>query len=123
MTGRVVLCNGLYSEAEVLSVLKECSLLISTSRSEGFSMSILEAMGCGVPIIAYNCCAGVRQQVTDQTGILVPSGHIPKLSDAMSELMGDAHRRFTLGINALQHVQQWSDDNIVAKWYGLFNNN
>lgn len=60
--------------------------LINTSRSEGVPVSMMEAISCGIPIVATNV-GGVNELVCDETGILV-EGDID--SSALTEVIKEA---------------------------------
>ncbi len=55
MKDRIVFA-GMLGRDDVLSCLAGAALLLQPSRSEGLSMSILEAMACGVPVLISHAC-------------------------------------------------------------------
>ena len=87
----------------------------STDRSEAFGIAALEALSCGVPVIASDL-PGVRTIVRDRhTGLLVPPGSSSALALSMAELlsatiarqqMGDAARRMVTEEYASSHRQK-----------------
>jgi glycosyltransferase involved in cell wall biosynthesis len=82
-----VLFTGLLTNP--MPVLPRLRALVVTSRSEAASLSILEAMMCGVPVIASRV-GGNPELVTDGvTGVLVESGDAAGLADAMVCLLTD----------------------------------
>jgi glycosyltransferase involved in cell wall biosynthesis len=85
-TDRIV---ELYAEAEVAAV---------PSLYEGFSLPAIEAMACGVPIVATTGGALPEVVGTDgETGLLVPPGDPGALAAALLRGLGDAGLRGRLG--------------------------
>lgn len=63
--------NGLKGE-EKIKTLQNAKLLISPiEREEPFGMTLIEAMSCGTPVIAYDCGASSELILDGQTGFLV----------------------------------------------------
>lgn len=79
-------CGALPHEA-VMEFYKNTSvhLFVSTSRSEGVPVSMMEAMSFGIPVMA-TAVGGVPELVSDRIGVLLPANPLPeeiaqKLSD------------------------------------------
>lgn len=53
--------------------LKNSDIFVSTSLYEGMSNVILEAMACGLPIIATDCKGGTKEIIENKYGILIPN--------------------------------------------------
>jgi glycosyltransferase involved in cell wall biosynthesis len=64
--------------------LAQCHLYVQPSLSEGFGIAMVEAMGCGLPVIA-TAEGGMREIIDDGcTGWLLPSASAPAIADAIS---------------------------------------
>ena len=63
--------------------------------NDGGCRGVLEAMACGVPVIAGD--DGAPPELVGETGRVVGAGDIAALSRALSELLGDPGRARTLG--------------------------
>ncbi|NLM10786.1 MAG: glycosyltransferase family 4 protein [Clostridiaceae bacterium] len=71
---------------DVPSLLAACDAVVSTSQSEGLPFNIIEAMGCGLPVIASDI-KGHRELVEHgRTGLLYEPGNIYKLTECMITL-------------------------------------
>ena len=74
----------------VEEILASTDLFLMASESESFGLAALEAMSCGVPVVAYRA-GGVPEVVTDgETGVLVPVGAVEEAAEAGAAILGDA---------------------------------
>jgi glycosyltransferase involved in cell wall biosynthesis len=97
------------------------SLFVFSSRFEGFGMVLIEAMACGLPVISFDCPCGPKDIVRHQEdGILVPSGDITLLANAMNQLMSDDILRHDMSSKAVLNVRRFQLDVITQKWKSLF---
>ncbi|HWW74534.1 MAG TPA: glycosyltransferase family 4 protein, partial [Pyrinomonadaceae bacterium] len=91
---------GQIDEDEVPALLASLDLFVSASRTESFGMAMVEALACGVPVVA-TATEGAREIVEDGvTGSLVPVGDVNKLASAVAALLEDEGRRRRLGEGA-----------------------
>jgi glycosyltransferase involved in cell wall biosynthesis len=82
---------------DVAGVLARSEVFVLSSRSEGFPVSILEAMAAGLPVVATDV-GGVGEAVVDgETGFLVPPGDPRALAAALERLVADPALRLGLG--------------------------
>jgi glycosyltransferase involved in cell wall biosynthesis len=71
-----------------------------TSKAEGTSMSILEAMASGCCVVATDVGGNGALLDHGAAGVLVPSGDIAALADRLSAVLGDADQRRRFGERA-----------------------
>jgi glycosyltransferase involved in cell wall biosynthesis len=99
----------------------ESSLFVCTSRFEGFGMGIIEAMACGLPVVAFDCLWGPRSIITDgEDGLLVENGNIGKMAETLNSLLQDPYKIEIMGKHARENVQRFNIDVIAEKWKKLF---
>lgn len=81
-------------------------LLTVTSRSEGMPLAVLEAMACGVPVVAF--AVGGLPEVVEfgTTGLLKSPGDWGGLVDQIVDLLGQAERRAAFGRAARRRVEE-----------------
>jgi glycosyltransferase involved in cell wall biosynthesis len=83
---------------DVPDLLANSQIFVLSTHYEGAPISILEAMRCGLPIVATNV-NGIPEQVADRvTGLLVPHQDVDALAAAISTLIKDPDRRQQMGI-------------------------
>jgi glycosyltransferase involved in cell wall biosynthesis len=70
------------------SFLAAFDVLISSSRTEGLPMVLLEAMSAGTPVVAFGV-GGIPQLLNENTGWVVPPGDVHRLAEAAQEALGD----------------------------------
>ncbi|MFI5339629.1 MAG: glycosyltransferase family 4 protein [Candidatus Methylomirabilales bacterium] len=108
--------------ADVASYLKAADLLVLPSRAEGMSNTILEAMACGLPIVATDLI-GNREVMGDdgQVGRLVPPGDPAALAEAIGTLLRTATLRDKLGEAARAMVAERFDmQRVVTQYVSLY---
>jgi glycosyltransferase involved in cell wall biosynthesis len=66
---------------------------------EGYGMVVAEALARGLPVVA-TATGGIRELVADEAGILVPSGNVSLLAEALTDVVGDATLRLRLANGA-----------------------
>jgi glycosyltransferase involved in cell wall biosynthesis len=85
------------ARADIPELLSLSDVFVLSSRSEGFPVSILEAMAAGLPAVATDV-GGVAEAVEDgETGFLVPPADSEALARALERLVSDADLRRRLG--------------------------
>lgn len=104
---------------DVASVLASASINLLTSKFEGFPMSILEAASVGVPTIAFDCSAGVRELIPKGAGVLVAPDDRDAYAAELRRIMSDATARSTLGASALGSVQRFQGPAVAMRWFDL----
>lgn len=96
--------RGWVSGPEKEQVLSEAQIFILPSYSEGMPNSVLEAMCCGLPVVATPV-GGVPHLVADGGSLLVTPGSSHEMAEALGKLLPDAELRKTMGICNRQHAQ------------------
>jgi len=96
---------------------KAASLYVLSSRFEGFSNTLAEAMASGLPAISFDCDTGPSDIITDGVnGFLIPPGNILAMREAMRRLMRDEQLRNEMGQKAIRVRAKFSLEAIMQKW-------
>jgi len=100
-----------------------CDIYVLSSRVEGLSNSLLEAMACGMPSVAFDCETGPREIIRpDIDGLLVTPVEDPQaLAAALSGLMHDKQARKTLASRAVDVRDRFSMRRVLSLWQEVFN--
>ncbi len=101
---------------DVASVLAASDVFVLPSHFEGLPMSVIEAMLCGLPVVATNI-RGPREQVEDgSTGLLVPVADTGALRAALLRVQADAMLRQRMGAaGRARAVLDFNEKTVVAK--------
>jgi glycogen synthase len=109
-------CPGFLDRRDLAAELARAHVFAAPSRYEGGpGLVYLEAMACGVPIVAP-AGSGVEEVVADgETGLLVSPRDTTALTEAITRLLDDADLRGRLGTAARAFVVQEHDCAIGAE--------
>lgn len=114
---------------DLVGLLNAADVFISTSRGEGFGLTLAEAAACGVPVIAQNVSA--IPEIVGPGGILVEplteitvfSGQdlwladAPAFTEALESLYASRRRRREMGLAARDHVTKFSWDFAAERFH------
>jgi len=105
----------------VAPYLQQATMLVLPSLSEGMPNVVLEAMACGLPVIATRV-GGIVDIIADgENGLLVDAQHPDQLYEAMKRLFTDRQLADWLGRQALKTIErQFSIDSIVNRYSALY---
>ena len=106
---------------DVVGLLSVSDLFLLPSLQESFGLSALEAMACGVPVVASNV-GGLPEVVTDGvTGFLHPPADVQRMADSAIAILSDPdlHARMAAA-GARLSVERFSADRIVPQYEELY---
>jgi glycosyltransferase involved in cell wall biosynthesis len=90
---------------DVATILKNLDVFALSSRTEGFSIACIEAMACGIPVVATR--SGGPQQILDEScGILVPTDDPAALAEGICRLALEPRLAAALSQAALSRVRE-----------------
>lgn len=82
---------------DVPDLLAAMDVFVLCSRSEGYSMALVEASTSALPIVATDVGGNAEIVQEGATGLIVPAGEPARLADAMGRLAHDASLRHRMG--------------------------
>lgn len=88
--------SGSRTAAGLARLYSTAAVVVSPSLGECLSTVVLEAMFCGAAVVATDV-GGIREQLDEDTGVVVPPRDSAALARAISALLADAGRRRRMG--------------------------
>lgn len=121
---RQVRRHGLWDRVEVVTSVPDLPGVWATSavcaiasRSEGFALGALEAMAAGVPVVAFDAAAGVRELVEHEgNGLLVAPESVAGLAAALLRIATDETLRRKLGDAAAVTSRGYEAGALAERW-------
>ena len=117
---KVILFSGLQSN--VYPFLKESDCFILPSKYEGMPVTLIEAMGCGLPIIASEV-GGVPDMIANEESGLLIHATIKELVFAMKRVMADERLREKLGSCALANSKRFTSRAMFEGYDKVYSDN
>ena len=106
----------------IIEKYKESSICVLSSRYEGFSLVLLEAMACGVPVVSFDCPYGPRNIIRNgEDGLLVEEKNPQALADGICRFIEDESLRQQFGAKARENIRRFSKEAIMQQWMDTFN--
>jgi colanic acid/amylovoran biosynthesis glycosyltransferase len=104
---------------EVLQVLQSGDIFLHTAVSEGIPNSLIEAMACGLPVIAADC-GGIREALDHEVeGLIVPTRDAIATADAILRLGRSENARRKMGSAGRERVLRQFDLEKQAEEFSL----
>ncbi len=106
---------------DIEQVYSDSSLYVLSSRFEGFGLVLVEAMSCGLPVVAFDCPWGPRSIIHQgEDGLLVPNGDMDQMAAAIVGLIRNDDRRLMLSAQAVKTSERYHIEDIALQWKKLF---
>ncbi len=105
LQGRVIF-PGYVADEDLGALLSGAEAFVFPSLYEGFGIPVLEAGGCGVPVITSNTSS--LPEVAGDAALLVDPLDVDAIADAMYRLVTDASLRAELARRGLENVKRFS---------------
>lgn len=103
--------------ADPESYYRSLDVYVNTSRDEGLPLSVLEAMACGIPVVAP-LVGGIPEIIADGVeGFLVRSRRPTEFAGSCVTLIKDRDLRITMGRNASMRARLHYSDRRMAECY------
>ena len=93
---------------QIRQYLSAADVYVFPSRREGFPVAPLEAMACGLPIVASSApgVADIFEEGEKSGGLVVPVGDVASLAKNLGFLLDDDEAARILGMRARERVEQ-----------------
>ena len=105
---------------DVGAFLADAQLFVLPSRDEPFGIALLEAMACGVPIVATRT-SGPLEILSEDMAYFVPSGDAERLAASLTQAIHHPDDAAVRASKAQQRfVDQYSVDRVVGQYLELY---
>jgi glycosyltransferase involved in cell wall biosynthesis len=98
-------------------LLNACDLLALSPRNEGLGLAAVEAMACGVPVVATDV-GGLNELLPDAA--LAPPDDPEALARRMLALIDDAERRHQLAASGRVRAQAYGLDRMTERFAAMY---
>ena len=106
---------------DVPRFLHGCDALVMTSEREGLPKCVMEAMACGLPVVAWDI-RGCRDLIRQgESGFLVPFGDCRAMAARLGELAADKALRASMGTAGRERVlAEFGLDRVLARMKEIY---
>ncbi len=102
--------------ADIVAAYMHSELFVLSSDFEGFGLVIVEAMACGLPVVATDCPYGPSEIVADgETGLLAKMD-VKDLAEKMKWMMAHETERKAMGLKAYKAAARYKKELVMAEW-------
>ena len=112
---------GMIPYLSMPDLYRQMDILFMPTVREGLSLSMIEAMASGLPVVATNCSSTSELIVDGKGGYLCALGDAEEFSDKINLLAGSPRLRKEMGqFNRSRVEKMFTEDQMVEKYQQLF---
>lgn len=109
-------------QSNVYGFLHDADIFTLPSKYEGIPMTLIEAMGTALPIVATNV-GGIPDMLVNEESALLVDADEKQLCDAFIKLYSDSALRERLGESALEASKRFSAEEMARKYIEVYRSN
>lgn len=113
LSRNVILFGFVENFEEKIAYLKSSKLFFFPSHAEDFGIAILEAMACGLPVVAWDL--PFYKNLFSEGMISAPIGDIEKCTNAIIELLMNSELYGTISNNAVEVASKYDWDKVAKQ--------
>lgn len=105
---------------DITEILKKADIYVMSSAWEGLSISLIEALASGIPVIATN--VGSNDEIIDDNvnGLLVPKKNPELFANSLNGLINNYKLRKKFSKNAIEKSKKFSIEKCAKKHYQIY---
>lgn len=111
--------NFLGLQSNVCSYLNKADIFTLPSNYEGIPMTLIEAMGTGIPIVTTNV-GGIPNMLKNDESALIVKNEIKLIAQAFEKLVLNNELREKIGKNALKESKFFSSEEMARKYIKIY---
>ena len=106
---------------DIYSVMEQCDIFVLPSLYEGMPMTLIEAMGTGMPILASNV-GGIPDMIENEKSGLLCEPTVDSVSKGLERLIESKDKRKKYGENAIINSEKFSSYKMARDYYTIYEN-
>jgi glycosyltransferase involved in cell wall biosynthesis len=112
---------GRVRQENLPDLLRSVDVFVAATLADNLPYTVMEAMACGTPVVAF-AVGGVPEQIVNgETGVLTPPRNARALGEAIATLLATPERMAEFGRNARRRAEQLYPMNaFVGRYEALF---
>lgn len=111
--------TGYLDKQKMIQTMKKSKVFVFPSHEEGFGIAILEAMSCGLPVVAWDL--PVYKDIFKENIIQVKENDIQSFADEIIKLIENNSSRRKIIETGYEYIKRYSLDNTVNKELQIIN--
>jgi len=114
----IQLCNP---EKNIENIYENAQMLLNTSKSEAFGLSIIEGMAFGLPVISFDNISGAKSSIVNgENGYAIKKDDLKAYAEKVIYLIENEDDRDRISKNAKQFVKKYNLEAIMYQWHLLY---
>src|SRR5947209_11504749 len=111
---------GYVRDADLLALRRSSEMFVIPSEADLQSLATMEAMACGLPVVAANSYALPELVHHGENGYVFQSGNADELAHAIDRLVGDQELRQRMGEESLTIIQKHDRAEVLNQWEEVY---
>ena len=105
---------------DIYSEYQRSQFLVLSSDFEGFGLVIIEAMACGLPVVATNCPYGPSEIIEEGKTGLLSQMNVEDLAEKIEWMITHDKERQEMGIRAYEASARYQIEQVMPQWLAAY---
>lgn len=99
----------------------QSSMLLNTSKYESFGLTLIEALACGLPVVAFKDALDYKDYFSENDSVFLVENHdISAYVNMICSLIDDIKKNKNMFVNAKNSIRRFEQNIIMKQWNDLF---